>query len=184
MQNNADKLDHLIALAATKCLEEDVKALKDTDVSAVEFDASYYRKRRRNINKYKRRAALRPFGRVASRVAVALLIMLALTGVLIGCVPGWRQAIYEAIVEWYDDHFSVRYEDSEGKVKETSYEEETTATTEAEIKAVPTQIEQIRKPTNLPDGVWEDLVIENLATINIDYYLNEDYLFSFAQRLL
>ena len=31
MQNNTDKLDHLIALAASKCLDEEAKALMDID---------------------------------------------------------------------------------------------------------------------------------------------------------
>ena len=51
MQNNTDKLDHLIALAASKCLDEEAKALMDTDTSNVKFDDDYYRKRKKVINK-------------------------------------------------------------------------------------------------------------------------------------
>ena len=110
MQNNTDKLDHLIALAASKCLDEEAKALMDIDTSGVEFDDEYYRKKKKVINKYKRRRSPRLAKTVAIRVAAAIMIMITLTCALIGCVPKWRRAIYNAIVEWYEDCFAVRYE--------------------------------------------------------------------------
>ena len=183
MQNNSDKFDHLIALAATKCIDEDVKIFKDTDVSNVTFDASYYRKRKQTINKCKRRATLSFRKTVAVRVAVAVLIIVMSVCLLIGCVPRWRQAIYEAIVKWYDDCFTVRYESPNGKPQETTYPEESTSNTNL-VKVAPTYIEEVRKPRDLPDGVWEDMVTQNRTTISIDYYLNEEYLFSFTQWIL
>ena len=183
MQNNSDKFDHLIALAATKCIDEDVKELNDVDIADVKFDASYYRKRKQNINKCKRRANFRLRKVVAVRVAAAVMIMITLACFLIGCVPRWRQAIYEAIVKWYDDCFSVRYEDSNEQEAETRHEE-TTATESEKVIVAPNYIEEIRKPTHLPEGVWEDVVAQNTTTISIDYYFNEEYLFSFKQALL
>lgn len=186
MQNKSDKFDHLIALAAMKCLDEEAKALKETDVSDVKFDDSYYRKRSRVISKCKRRSTFKGAKRVAVRLAVAVLITLALTCALIGCVPKWREAIYGAIVRWYEDCFTVSYEEPDGKPKETTYFEEieeTTSNTDS-IKDSPTYIEEIRKPTGLPEGAWEDFVLQNNTTISIDYYFNEEYLFSFTQRLL
>ena len=183
MQNKSDKFDCLIALAAMKCLDEEEKALKETDVSAVKFDDSYYRKRSRAISKCKRRYTFKGAKRVAVRLAVAVLIMLALTCALIGCVPSWRKAIYDVIVKWYEDCFTVSYEEPDGRAKETSYYEATTTSTE-NIIVVPAQIEEIRKPRDLPEGTWEDLVLQNNTTISIDYYFNEQYLFSFTQCLL
>ena len=183
MQNNSDKFDHLIALAATKCIDEDVKILNDIDITDVNFDASYYRKRKKTINKCKRRATSRLRKVVAVRVAAAVMIMITLGCILIGCVPRWRQAIYEAIVKWYDDCFAVRYEDHGGKEKETGYYQATTSIPD-DIIVAPTQIEKICKPRDLPEGVWEDVVLQTSSGIDIDYYLNEEYLFSFTQRLL
>ena len=191
MQNNTDKLDHLIALAASKCLDEEAKALMDADTSNVKFDDDYYRKRKKAINKYKRRHSLRLTKTVAIRVAAAIMIMITLTCALIGCVPKWRRAIYNAIVEWYDNYFSVTYEDPDATPAETRHPETTEAEPEEanagepeESKPVPTYIEEVRKPRDLPDGVWEDVLAQNLTTTNIDYYLGEEYLFSFSQRLL
>ena len=184
MQNNSDKFDHLIALAATRCIDEEVKEFKETDVSGVNFDDAYYRKRKQIINKYKRRPAMRLTKIISVRVAAAILIILTLTCVLIGCVPKWREAIFRAIVEWYDDCFAVSYEDPNGQAKETGYEGEPAADTGDDIIDVPTYIEEVRKPRDMPDGVWEDIILQTTSRINIDYYINEEYIFSFTQRIL
>jgi len=100
-------------------------------------------------------------------------------------VPEWREAIFNAIVEWYDDCFAVRYENPEGNEKETGHKEESTSEPETEeMISVPTYIETIRKPTNLPEGVWEDVLAQTRTGNNSDYYLNDQYLFSFSQILL
>ena len=180
MLNNTDKFDHLIALAAMKCTEEEASELKSLDTSSVSFDPSYYRKRSKVIRQYK----YKPNGRrsTAVRLAVAIAAALILMTLLIGCVPRLREAIYNAIVEWYNECFSVRYEDPDGKEKETGYEEG--STTEAESVAAPTYIKNVRKPTDLPEGVWEDVLTENHTQITIDYYMGDEYLFSFAQAVL
>lgn len=191
MNNKPDKFDHLIALAAAKCIEEDVKAFKEIDTSEVHFDASYYCKRKRIIKKYKHKRAFKATKTVAIRLLVAIMIMVMLSCALIGCVPKWRRAIYEAIVEWYNDCFVVRYEETDAPPAETRYPETTATETEEaaavepeSTKAAPDHIEEVRKPRELPDGIWEDMVSQNRTTINIDYYVNEEYLFSFTQRVL
>ena len=191
MQNNTDKLDHLIALAASKCLDEEAKALMDIDTSNVQFDAEYYRKRKQAINKYNRRSRLKCSKTVAIRLLAAIMIMVMLSCALIGCVPKWRRAIYEAIVEWYNDCFVVRYEETDAPPAETRYPETTATETEEtnldepeESKPVPTYIAEKRKPTNLPEGAWEDVLAQTNSGVVIDYYLEDAYLFSFSQLLL
>ncbi|MBR4031269.1 MAG: DUF4367 domain-containing protein [Clostridia bacterium] len=180
MLNNTDKFDHLIALAAMKCTEEEASELKSLDTSSVSFDPSYYRKRSKIIRQYKHK----PNGRrsTAVRLAVAIAAAVIVMSLLIGCVPRLREAIYNAIVEWYNECFSVRYEDPNGKDKETGYEEE--STTEAESVAAPTYIKNVRKPTDLPEDVWEDVIVENNTQIMLDYYCGDEYLFSFTQMII
>lgn len=180
MLNNSDKFDHLIALAAMKCTEEEAGELKSLDTSSVSFDPSYYRKRNKFIRQYKHKSIGRRS--IAIRLAVAIAAALILMSLLIGCVPRLREAIYNAIVEWYNECFSVRYEDPDGKEKETGYEEE--STTEAESVVAPTYIKNVRKPSDLPEGVWEDVIIENNTQITIDYYMGDEYLFSFIQVVM
>ena len=165
-----------------KCTEEEARALRELDTSGVEFDASYYRKRKKIINQCKRASFRKTAKTVTVRVAVAAMILVMLGGVLIGCVPGLRKAIFDAIVKWYESYVTVRYDNQEGQGEETGHEE-TTPQPNAALVA-PTYIEDIRKPTDLPEGTWEDVLAKNSTTIYIDYYCNDDYLFSFSQMLL
>ena len=175
MWNNADKFDHLISLAATKCTEEEAKKLNELDTSGVEFDEAYYRKRNKAIKKYKRG----PKGFVAKviviRFAAAVVIIAAMLAVLVSCVPGLRQAIYDAVTVWCEDYFAIRYESEDGEEKETDENEE---------NEVPTYIKEFHKPTNLPDDVWEDVILQGNTKLCIDYYVNEECLFSFTQFIL
>ena len=174
MWNNADKFDHLISLAATKCTEEEAKKLNELDTSGVEFDEAYYRKRNKAIKKYKRG----PKGFVAKviviRFAAAVVIIAAMLAVLVSCVPGLRQAIYDTVIEWYEDHISIKFEGPGIPEIETDEDD----------GIPPTYIEEVRKPTYLPEGIWEDVLINTGYHKVIDYYIGEEYLFAFEQALL
>jgi len=183
MQNNSDKFDHLILLAAIKCAEEDAEKLNELDTSGVVFDDSYYKKRNKIINKFKRAPSVRTTKTVLLRLAAAIMIVIMLSCVLIGCVPALRKAIFDAIVKWYDNYIAVSYETQDGQEDETGYEEAPTSQINDDV-VVPTSIIDIRKPRDLPEGVWEDFVTQTSTSIHIDYYSSEDYIFSFSQTLL
>lgn len=183
MQNNSDKFDHLISLSAIKCTEEDAKKLKDIDTSDVVFDSSYHRKRNKIINKYRHKPSLKSTKSVMIRVLAAIMIMVMLSCALIGCMPRLREAIFNAIVRWYESYVTVNYENQDGREMETGYEEETVSQADTDGVA-PRYIENVRKPTGLHEEVWEDMVTKSNTRINIDYYCNEDYLFSYSQMLL
>lgn len=173
MWNDSDKLDHLIALAASGSLEAEAKELENMDISSVSLSPAYCRKRAKMIRKYKRPRTFGMPKSVSVRIAAAIIIIAAVFTVLISCMPGLGKAIYNAIVEWCDQYFTVRYES--GQEQETAY---------SESSAVPDHIVEIRKPTNLPEGVWEDVLLESRARYNYDYYCGEEYLFSFSQMVL
>lgn len=177
MLNHSDKLDHLIALAAMKCIDDEAAALQEIDTSDVHFDKAYYRKKRKIIRKYQHVQDAKPFKLVAARLIAAVLLTIGLIALLIGCVPGWKEAIYDAIVGWYEQYFTVRYETPSGQERETETE------SAGEI-VVPKVIEETRCPTGLPEEVWEDVVINNNTKVAIDYYIGEKYVFSFSQYLL
>lgn len=183
MQNNSDKFDHLISLSAIKCTEEDAKKLKDIDASDVVFDTSYHRKRNKIINKYRHKPSIKSTKAVMIRVIAAILIMVMLSGALIGCMPRLREAIFNAIVKWYESYVTVNYDRPDGREMETGYEEEAVSQIDTDFVA-PTYIEDKRKPTDLPEGIWEDMILQNQTKMNIDYYDNEEYLFSFSQMVL
>lgn len=179
MLNHSDKFDHLIALAAMKCAEDDAKELYDLDTSDVEFDRSYDKKKNKMLRKYKDAPSRSRFKTKSFRLVAAVIIIITMFCVLIGCVPRLRQAIYDAIVGWYDKYFTVSYESPSGQKQESAADENL-----EESKVAPTYIVKPRKPTDLPEGAWEDYVIDSTAKISIDYYVGEEHLFSFTQFLL
>ena len=176
MLNDFDKLDHLIAMAASGSLEAEAKELENMDISSVSLSPAYCRKRAKMIRKYKRPHAFRIPKSVSVRIAAAIIIIAAVFTVLISCMPGLGKAIYNAIVEWCDQYFTVRYESPDGQEQETGYGESTTP--------APTSITEIHKPTNLPENIREVVVVESAAKILIDYYLGDKYIFSFSQSVL
>ena len=123
-----DKLDYLIALAAIGCGEDDVEMFNNLDTSKVVFDKSFYRIRDRRIRQYKRKPFVNAFKKVMSRVAVVVLAILSAGMITVAAIPSLRNAVWGAIVEWYEDCFAVRYEATTGEEAETRYPE----TTEAE----------------------------------------------------
>lgn len=182
MLNKKDKLDYMIAIAAMKCAEDDAKALESLDVSDVEFDKSYYKKRDRIIRQYKRKPFVKALKVFMVRAAIIVMALMSAAFLLIGCVPELRRAVYNAIVEWYDEYITIRYDGNKGTESETT---DTEAPTESESQLPPpTKIEEVRKPRNLPEGVWGDVLAETKSKTNIDYYYNEEYLFSFSQTII
>ena len=56
MLNDFDKLDHLIALAASESVDAEAKELENMDISSVSLSPAYCRKRAKLIRKHKHTA--------------------------------------------------------------------------------------------------------------------------------
>ena len=173
MWNDSDKLDHLIALAASGSLEAEAKELENMDTEGVSLSPAYCRKRAKLIRKHKHHRASAMPKSISVRIAAAIIIIAAVFTVLISCMPGLGKAIYNAIVEWYGEYFTVRYESEQEQ--ETAY---------SESSAVPNHIAEIRKPTNLPEGVREVVVLDTNAKFGADYYVENKCIFSFLQLVI
>ncbi len=183
-----DKLDVLIALSAKECGNDDVEMFKNLDTSGVELSDGFYAKQRRLINRYKRRPVLIMFRKCLVRVAVALMALMSVGFLTVMAVPDLREAVFEAVVKWYENYVSIRFEPSGG---ENSDEPDTSlgsgGTYEPSGSDVaitsPTKIEKVMKPTYIPEGAEEDIVKDSKAGVVIDYYLGDDVVLSFLQTL-
>lgn len=209
--NHYEKIDHLIAIAASGYLQKEANRFESLDTSTVQFDATYYHKRAWVIRKYRRRPMLQKMKRVAVRVAVALLVLILLAALAVGCIPAVREAVFKAFVEWHDDHFKVSFEPDNGNdpgltppaqtdagtelPTDTSSEPSDTSVSDAPGTSVteppdvvvptpPTQIEVKRKPTALPQGVYEDILMDSEIGLTIDYYLDDEFVLSYSQKLM
>lgn len=193
-----DKLDIMINVALSQSEPLFHEEWERLDISDVEFSRRYYRRRARTIRRCKYHNTVSRINSVVSKVAVfAIAVMLAAT-VAIAAIKPLREAVLRSVVEWYDNYMTIRYEvpkDSGGDINTdgTSTEEEqsTPESTggESDISQsvtvnIPTSIEEVRKPTYIPDGVIEDVVVQNKVQVIIDYYLGNELVCSFEQVLL
>ena len=218
MQNTRnDKLDYMLYMVAAECCKTDVEKFDSIDDSNVSFTPDFYRKQNTIIRKYKYRPMFKAIKKIASRVAIVLMAILSAGFITVMAVEPLREALYETIIEWYEDYLTIRFEPidretedtdqintetensdteeratesvSSNSVTETVNDEsdpQTEITTEktAEVVTPPTTIEEVRKPTYIPDGVVEDVFLQNNAIVCIDYYLNNDLVYSFNQLLV
>ena len=186
-----DKLDLLIAFSATDCGNDDVEMFKNLDTSGVTFSEDFYVKQRRLINKYKRKPALILLRKCFVRVAVVLMAMMSIAFLTAMAIPNVRNAIFDAVVEWYDDHISVRFEPNSGT---SSNESDTLSGSEVTdytdrlddshtALTPPDTVEKVMKPTYVPEDAEEDIVVNNKSVVIIDYYFEDDLILSFTQTL-
>ena len=170
-----DKLDLLIKLSFCDYKWPEVEEFKNLDDSNVVLSNRYYAKKKRIINKYKRRPAVMKFKKVMSVVSAACFVIVLSLGISVVSVSSLRNAVWNAIVEWYEDFITVRY-----GVGDDDYLQDSRAV----AVTPPISIETVKKPTYLPEGVEEKVVSEGKIKVLFQYFDNNNYAFSYAQTIL
>lgn len=162
-----DKYDYLIAMSTLDAKNDDVEMFKSLDTSDIVLSDKIVRKIGKLI-KISHKNPLRYTSKVRtvfSRVAVVALIIISITFAAMMSVSAIRNAIWNTIVEWYDKYISVDYE------------------TDNPV-SVPAVIEEIRKPTLLPQGAEEEIIFGNKWSYLAEYYVGDECRLVFAQSLL
>ena len=186
-----DKLDMIIALAAKDCGNDDVELLDNLDVSEVALDKYFHRRKARIVEKHKHYPTMIAFKRGLLRVAIVLMVFMSLGFTTIMAISPMRKAVFEVVIEWYEDYITIRYEPtdkdvndaSEGDGNETKDNDENPPINDP-IIIPPTVIEEVRKPTGLPQNVVEDIVMQNKTFVCIDYYEGGELVYTFNQMSL
>ncbi|MBQ8817393.1 MAG: DUF4367 domain-containing protein [Clostridia bacterium] len=188
-----DKLDLMIGLALSLERDKDLVMFDELDTSEVIKDKKYYQVKKSIFRNYRIKTVMRHIKTGVPKVAVFIVAILSAATIAVTSIKPLRNAVIDAIIEWRDEYLTIRYNVPESEYPE---EEETTEiTTEdtsssqelqtpAETIIPPKSIEEVRKPTYVPEGVVENVVTENSGMVIIDYYCNNDYMFSFSQQLL
>lgn len=187
-----DKLDLMIGLALSLERDKDLVMFDELDTSEVIKDKKYYQVKKSIFRNYRIKTVMRHIKTGVPKVAVFIVAILSAATIAVTSIKPLRNAVIDAIIEWRDEYLTIRYNVPESEYPE---EEETTEiTTEdtsssqelqtpAETIIPPESIEEVRKPTYVPEGVVEDVVMDSDATIMIDYYLNNAYMYSFSQEV-
>ena len=120
MQNTRnDKLDYMLYMVAAECCKTDVEKFDSIDDSNVSFTPDFYRKQNRIIRKYKYRPMFKAIKKIASRVAIVLMAILSAGFITVMAVEPLREALYETIIEWYDDYLTIRFEPIDRETEDT-----------------------------------------------------------------
>lgn len=163
-----DQMDALLALALKDAETEDPFA--DLDISSVEFSKAYQCQRKRNISRYIHASGLSSVRKIRARVALAVACILVVCLIAVMSISAVRDAIFGAIIEWYDDYISVRFEN---EIPEGTVQSEFEEPWKAEMKA--------RRPRRIPEGVEEVVRLDSRTKVLIDYYQNDHLWASYNQ---
>lgn len=194
-----DKLDMMIALVAKDCGKDDEEMFDSLDTSSIVLSQRFHRKMLRMIRRYQHAPIVLTFKKSIIRVAIAIMIIMSLSFTTIMAVPMLREAVFGAVIEWYENYLTIRYEpvdegnngendendknDADANTNEEPNDEQN-STVDVPETVPPTEIEVVRKPTALPEGTIEDVVVQNKTMVYIDYYLNNELICTFNQALL
>lgn len=186
-----DKLDLLIAFSAADCEQEEVEMFRNLDTSGVTLSGDFYAKQRRLVRRYKRKPALVLLRKCLVHAAVVLMAVMSVAFLTAMAIPNVRNAIFDAVVEWYDDYILVRFEpngEAGSDGPDTSLNSEATDSGHesdgSQIEITPAEkIEKVMKPSYVPEGAEEDIVNISKSSAIIDYYLADNLILSFTQTL-
>lgn len=167
-----DKLDMLICLAARECGNDDVEAFDNTDTSDTKLSKGFYARAKRTVSRYRHRTMLKTLHRVSVRIAVALMALMSLCVITVVAIPNLRNAIGGAVVEWYKDCISIKFEPNKSDIADAS------ANRNSDKMMV---VSDVKKPTGLPDGVTEKVVANSEWIFMAGYYSGDKLVCSYEQ---
>ena len=186
-----DKLDALISLTAKECGNDDIEMFNNLDNSNISLNNKFYKKLRHIIDKHKHSSAIIIVKKCFVRVAVALMALMSLGFLTIMATPDLRDALFEVVIEWYEDYISIRYEPIENDTYEndTSCESSDFNSTELpknesqpiETVVPPIKIEKVMKPTNIPKDWEEEEILNNKTIVAIEYYIGDELYLTYSQ---
>ena len=186
-----DKLDMMIALAAKDCGNDDVELLDNLDVSEVALDKHFHRRKTRIVEKHKHYPTMLALKKGILRVAIVLMVIMSLGFTTIMAISPMRTAVFEVVIKWYEDYITIRYEQTDKDVNDAgggegndTKDNDKNPPVNDPVIIPPTVIEEVRKPTALPKNVVEDIVIQNMSFVCIDYYEGSELVCTFNQILL
>jgi len=185
-----DKLDYLIGLASVDCGDDDVEMFNNLDTSKVKLDEQFYKIRDRRIRRHKRKPLIKSLQKIAARVAIFVLAVISVSVVTVAAIPSLRETVFHAIVEWYDNYLTIHYElpeieETESESIQTDVENGIETVSDVEPESThPTGIKEVKKPSYYQEGLIEDMVLQSRIQVVIDYYLEEQLVYSYKQLIL
>ena len=147
-------------------LDDKISDFMSDDADKLMFGDSYYKKKKRILAHEAFKIAFRKIKYISSKIAMIFVAIILATFVTVMSVSALRNAVWNAIVEWYEEYIDIKYDSTDDTKKELS------------------EIEQIHKPTILPEGMQETVLLEDKTSIIIEYCFNTTDVIIFEQCIL
>lgn len=163
-----ERTDLLLELLVEGCGDEELELYNSIDTSNVTFSKKFKRNKEKILSKGKIEPFTVQFKRVLSRVAIVCLVVLSLSFTTMMSVSAVRQAVWNTIVEIYNEYFEISHDDGDD-------------TTQSEAV---TEIQVVHKPATLPEGVEEEILMNNKRMFMADYYNGDEHIANFCQKIL
>ena len=165
--SSEERIDLLLELLVEGCGDDELELYNSIDTTNVTFSKRFERNKEKILSKGKLEPFAVQFKRVLSRVAIICLVVLSLSFATMMSVSAVRQAVWNTIVEIFNEYFEISHENSDDTTGETI-----------------TEIQIVHKPATLPEGVEEEIILNNARTFFADYYKGDEHLATFKQRIL
>lgn len=162
-----DRLDALISLGTRSLIDKEAEKFmqlsEDTKISS-----KGRRKVERSIKHYQDQEKMQKFIKPVKVAGIACLVGISLTFTACVSIPKVREAMWDAVVEWYDDYIAVRFQKNDPS---------------ALLPEAPDEIEELNIPGYLPDG-YSFNSYKNINYFICEYYnSNDEYEYTFIQGL-
>lgn len=157
-----DKLDAMIMMSSHVLAEKSADALLSVDTSETEVPKLFAKKIDRMIKREHCKREYRELYSFGKRVAAVFLIVCTLSFALVMSVEAVRVALWQTLVEWYEDYIAISHVTDE---------------------RTPEFIEDKKEPTSIPDSWKREVMIDSLSMYYIQYSFDESVI-TFNQKIL
>lgn len=116
---NEKLFDSVLKIAAEEALEQEMEEMVSCEKLNNEYEPSpnLDRKIKRIILRYRYKGKLFVWGKAFGKIAIAMTIMILISGTVLLSVKATRNYIFNAVIRWQEDHFSMQHEDNESNYK-------------------------------------------------------------------
>lgn len=171
-----NKMDALISTSLYRNVSKEAAAFMSLDVSGIK-DNPRIKNRILNRAKNKRSASWVSTLRIA---AVACLIIISMVFTACMCIPEVRESMWNAFVEWYDDHISVHFKQNDDTIGDVTEEK-----VSSDMQEPPSSIEDNVVATYLPEGYYSEVSeTSSMFTHILCYDAGGNMMFRLVQTVL
>ena len=161
-----DRLDALIALSSRSLIDDEAEKFLELEPYQ-DISEKARRKAMQIIKRAERKKRSHPAFHALKIAAIACLICISLVFTACVSIPEVREAMWEAVVEWYDEYIAVRFRGNSSRSGASS--------------RAPASIEEVNLPKYMPDG-YTTTAFRSKTLFSAEYYDSDgNYAFTYIQ---